>query len=87
MLNVALGKEDEEFVRKQLETGRYGDAADVVRAGLRLLEDEKAFDRWIDEELPARYDEYLKDPSRVVPAEEVHARFEARRKSNAIKAE
>jgi antitoxin ParD1/3/4 len=87
MLNVALGKEDEEFVRKQLETGRYDDAADVVRAGLKLLEDEKAFDHWIDEELPARYEAYLKDPSRVIPAEEVHARFEARRKNNASEAE
>jgi antitoxin ParD1/3/4 len=83
MLNVALGKEDEEFVRKQMETGRYDDAADVVRAGLRLLEDEKAFDHWVDEELPARYDEYLKDPSRAIPAEEVQARFEARKASDA----
>jgi len=87
MLNVSLGKEDEEFVRKQLEAGHYGSAADVVRAGLRLLEDENALERWIDDELPARYDTYLKDPSKVVPAEEVHAHFEAIRMSNAKKAE
>ncbi|MEV4608537.1 type II toxin-antitoxin system ParD family antitoxin [Neorhizobium sp. LMR1-1-1.1] len=87
MLNVALGKDDEELVRKQLETGHYADAADVVRAGLRLLEDESVLERWIEEELPARYEAYLKDPSRAIPAEEVHARFEAMRISNAKKAE
>ena len=83
MLNVALGKEDEEFVRKQLETGQYTDAADVVRAGLKLLEDEGALDRWIDEELPARYDAYLKDPSTGISAEDVRTRFEAKRKRHA----
>lgn len=87
MLNVALGKEDEEFVRKQLETGHYTDSADVVRAGLKLLEDKDALERWIEDVLPARYEAYLKDPSQVIPAEEVHARFEAMRKSNAEKAE
>ncbi|WP_313601950.1 type II toxin-antitoxin system ParD family antitoxin [Rhizobium sp.] len=87
MLNVALGKEDEELVRKQLETGHYADAADVVRAGLKLLEDESALERWIEEELPARHDAYLKDPSIGVPAKDVRARFEAKRKRDAAKSE
>lgn len=87
MLNVALGKEDEEFVRKQLETGHYADAADVVRAGLKLLEDESALERWIEEELPLRYEAYLKDPSIGVPAENVRARFEAKRKRHAAESE
>lgn len=39
MPNVALGNHYEEFVRKQLESGRYNNASEVVRAGLRLLED------------------------------------------------
>jgi antitoxin ParD1/3/4 len=39
--SVALGSHFEEFVKKQLESGRFNNASEVVRAGLRLLEDEE----------------------------------------------
>lgn len=38
---VALGNHFEEFVKKQLESGRFNNVSEVVRAGLRLLEDEE----------------------------------------------
>ena len=82
MPNVALGHHYEEFIRKQLESGRYGNASEVVRAGLRLLEDyEGSRTKWLNEDIPARYDELLADPSQAVPAEAVRARFEAKRKA------
>ena len=37
--SVALGNHFETFVRNQLQSGRFNNASEVVRAGLRLLEE------------------------------------------------
>jgi antitoxin ParD1/3/4 len=37
--SVALNPHFESFIRNQIESGRYNNASEVVRAGLRLLED------------------------------------------------
>ena len=87
MPNVALGNHYEEFVKKQLESGRYNNASEVVRAGLRMLEDyENAREKWLNDEVPARYEAWLKDPSQAIPAETVRARFEAKRKARLAEA-
>lgn len=84
MPNVAIGNHYEEFIRKQLESGRYNNASEVVRAGLRLLEDhETARERWLALDIPERYQEIMKDPSIGVPAKTVRARFEQKRRSPA----
>lgn len=37
--SVALGSYFEEFVKSQIASGRYNNASEVVREGLRLLQD------------------------------------------------
>ncbi|MDF3013492.1 MAG: antitoxin [Cellvibrio sp.] len=37
--SITLGDHFDMFINSQLETGRYGSASEIVRAGLRLLED------------------------------------------------
>jgi antitoxin ParD1/3/4 len=37
-MNIYLGKHFEEFVRKQVESGRYANASEVVREALRRQE-------------------------------------------------
>ena len=39
--SVALGTHFEKFVRDQVKSGRFNNASEVVRAGLRLLEDQQ----------------------------------------------
>lgn len=86
MANVALGNHYDEFIKKQLETGRYDDASEVIRAGLRLLENHEAErERWLTEDIPARYEELMNNPSKGVPAEDVRARFEAKRRDDAAR--
>ena len=40
--SISLGAHFEESIAQQLQSGRYGSASEVVRTGLRLLEDVEA---------------------------------------------
>jgi antitoxin ParD1/3/4 len=40
--SVSLSVHFEEFIRQQVDTGRYNNVSEVVRAGLRMLEDQES---------------------------------------------
>ena len=57
--SFALGDRFEAFIDTQVKTGRYNNASEVVREGLRLLEDYELTLRSRTDELRALVDEGL----------------------------
>jgi antitoxin ParD1/3/4 len=51
--SVTIGDHFTGFIADQVQTGRYGSASDVVRAGLRLLEEHEAKVRALQDALIA----------------------------------
>ena len=51
--SIALGQHFTSFIDAQVQGGRYGTASDVVRAGLRLLEEHEAKVKALQEALNA----------------------------------
>lgn len=41
-MSYSVGPHFEAFIRKQVESGRYNNASEVVRAGLRIMEEHEA---------------------------------------------
>lgn len=90
MTSIALGGHFETFIKEQVEKGRFNNASEVVRAGLRLLEDREAEREDRERRLKA-LDEALArgiadaDAGRLRPAEEVFERLEAKYRAIANK--
>ena len=73
--NLALDQHSESFIRRQLDGGHFSSAAEVVRAGLRLLEEQE---RRHQEELKVLRDELAagRESGEPEDAEEVFSRLE-----------
>ena len=86
MASLALDENHERIIRKQLETGRYEDAGDVVSAALEMLDDsDDGFERWLREDIPSRMAELVANPEIAIPADEVFAEIEARHRARLLK--
>jgi antitoxin ParD1/3/4 len=74
----SLSEEQSEFIDAQVERGGYATASEVVRAGLRALQERDAvIEKWLREEVVPTYDAAIADPSRGIPADEVFAEIRA----------
>ncbi len=71
---ISLPDEHAEFVDKLVSSGAYASASEVVRAGLRALQErDAAVERWLREEVAPVYDAIQDNPDRGIAAEDVFA--------------
>jgi antitoxin ParD1/3/4 len=82
--SVALSRHFEQFIQEQVKSGRYNNASEVVRAGLRLLEDQHARPKLQQQELRAAIAAGLASGSGQ-PANAVFQRLEAKYRRQAGK--
>ena len=73
--SYVVGEYFEHFIKNQLEGGRYSSASEVVREGLRLLEEQEQQRQLRILELRKAVEEGRNDPRPAIPAEEVFDRL------------
>jgi antitoxin ParD1/3/4 len=76
MASIHLGEHFEQFVQQQIAHGRYQNASEVVRAGLRLLEDYETSAAERARQIKAKIDEAWDDPRPSRPIDDVFDRVE-----------
>jgi antitoxin ParD1/3/4 len=69
---VSLPSEQGRYIDGLVKSGAYASVSEVVRAGLRALEErDAAVESWLRTEVVQAYDELDADPGSAVPAAEV----------------
>lgn len=75
MASISLGEHVERFAQEQISQGRYQNVSEVVRAGLRMLEDYEMKRQERLRSLKAKINDAWNDPSPSQPAADAFGRI------------
>lgn len=76
---VSLPEEHAAYLDRMVASGAYASASEVVRAGLRALQErDAAVERWLNTEVATAYDAMEADPSRARSIDDVFDAIRAR---------
>ena len=85
---ISLPAAQASYVDALVSGGTYASASEVVRAGLRALQERDAIvERWLRDEVIPVYDAMQADPSRGIAADKVAATLRARHAERLKKAD
>lgn len=69
---ISLPDEHAAYIDQKIESGEYSSASEVVRAGLRALQErDRAVENWLQNQVAPAYDAMIEDHTRAVPAKSV----------------
>lgn len=85
MISADLGKQLESYIQQLVETGRYGSKSEVLREGVRLVQDRETRLAALDASIMRGIADG--DAGRTKPASDVFDRLEAKYSAMADKAE
>jgi antitoxin ParD1/3/4 len=76
MASISLGDHFEKFAQDQIAQGRFQNVSEVVRAGLRMLEDYELSRQERMQSLKSRINDAWDDPGPSRPADDAFGRIE-----------
>lgn len=85
MISADLGKQLESYIQQLVETGRYGSKSEVLREGVRLVQDRETRLAALDASIMRGIADA--DAGRTKPACDVFNRLDAKYSARAAKAE
>ena len=75
----SLPPEHAAFIDAKVKSGSYASGSEVIRAGLRALQErDEAIERWLREEVASTYDAVKSGQSKTHPASNVFKEIRAR---------
>ena len=83
---VDLPADIAEAVEEKVKSGAYASVSEVMRDGVQaLLERDEKVEQWLRDEVVPGHAEYLADPSKGVPADQIMNRIRSRRGARATR--
>ncbi|MGJ8530184.1 type II toxin-antitoxin system ParD family antitoxin [Maritalea sp.] len=76
---VSLAPENTAFIEAKVKSGGYASSSEVVRAGLRALQErDEAVERWLKQEVAPTYDAVKQGKSKTFPVGDVFDEIRSR---------